>query len=163
MSIHWGEVQTQDEGWMQLALAQAKCAADNAEVPVGAVLVLGDRLIAAAHNQPIAHCDPTAHAEIVALRLAATLRQNYRLPGTTLYVTLEPCLMCLGAIIHARVDRLVFAANEPKAGVLISRNLALDFFNHHLQVASGVLSLESAELLRQFFQRRRQSKSDTCD
>ena len=160
MSIHWGATQQQDEGWMQLALEQAQLAAQHAEVPVGAVLVVGEKLVAAAHNQPIACCDPTAHAEVVALRLAAQAQHNYRLPQATLYVTLEPCLMCLGAVMHARIQRLVFAANEPRAGVLISRNLGLDFFNHHLQVASGVLAMESRDLLKLFFQQKRRSKSN---
>ncbi len=155
MSIHWCSTQPQDECWMQQALAQAERAQQCGEVPVGAVLLRGDELIAAVHNQPIASCDPSAHAEVAVLRLAARAQNNYRLPNTTLYVTLEPCMMCLGAIMHARIQRLVFAANEPRAGVLISRVLALDFFNHHLQVTSGVLAAESSDLLRQFFQQKR--------
>jgi tRNA(adenine34) deaminase len=159
MSIRWGEAQSQDERWMRLALAQAQRAEQHGEVPVGAVLVIGEHLVAVAHNQPISSCDPTAHAEVVALRLAAHAQHNYRLPQATLYVSLEPCLMCLGAMMHARIQRLVFAANEPRAGVLISRSLALDFFNHHLQVTSGVLSMEGGALLRLFFQKKRRLNS----
>ncbi len=161
MSIHWCATKPQDEHWMQQALAQAECAQQCGEVPVGAVLVQGNGLVAAAHNQPIASCDPTAHAEVAVLRLAARTQNNYRLPDTTLYVTLEPCMMCLGAMMHARIQRLVFATNEPRAGVLISQVLALDFFNHHLQVTSGVLAAESGEVLRQFFQLKRGKSPST--
>lgn len=143
---------------MQVALTQAQLAFQQGEVPVGAVLVdANNQLLAAGYNQPISSCDATAHAEIVALRMACAGRQNYRLVDTTLYVTLEPCTMCFGALIHARVARLVFAASEPKAGVCGSQ-LALqsqDFYNHKMQVEGGLLTDQSAALLKQFFAERR--------
>ncbi len=143
---------------MQLALAQARLAAEQQEVPVGAVLTLGEQVLAEAHNAPISQHDPSAHAEILALRAAALQQQNYRLPGSCLYVTLEPCTMCVGAILHARVQRVVFATAEPRAGALGSV-LALhqcSHYNHRLQVDSGLLAEQSSELLRQFFRARRQ-------
>jgi len=140
------------------ALDCARAAAAAGEVPVGAVLVdaNGERLARAA-NAPIASHDPTAHAEIVALREAGRVQRNYRLPGCTLYVTLEPCAMCVGALVHARIARLVFAAHDPKTGACGS---VLDLtsglgFNHRLAVTAGVLQEESAELLRRFFAERR--------
>lgn len=147
-----------DEHAMRLALAQARQAADKQEVPVGAVLTLGEQVLAEAHNAPIGLHDPSAHAEILALRAASLRLQNYRLPGATLYVTLEPCTMCVGALLHSRVARVVFAAPEPRAGALGSV-LALhqcEHYNHRLQVDSGLLAEDSAELLRQFFRARRQ-------
>jgi tRNA(adenine34) deaminase len=155
MSITWLPELSHDQHWMQQALLQAQNAQQLGEVPVGAVLVQNDTLLAAAHNQPIASCDPTAHAEVAVMRLAALAKNNYRLPDTTLYVTLEPCMMCLGAIMHARITRLVFAAREPRAGVLVSRELKLDFFNHHLQVTADVLAADSSDLLKQFFRQAR--------
>jgi tRNA(adenine34) deaminase len=147
-----------DEYWMRAALAQAQAAARQDEVPVGAVLVdargekLGDGF-----NQPISSSDATAHAEVVTIRAACLTAENYRLPDTTLYVTLEPCTMCIGALIHARVARLVYGASEPRSGVCES-HLALHeqtFYNHRLQVEGGLLADESAALLRDFFARRR--------
>jgi len=142
---------------MRAALRQAQKSADLGEVPVGAVLFSGDSLLALAGNAPIVGSDPTAHAEILALRRAAALIGNYRLPGTTLYVTLEPCIMCAGAIIHARVARVVFGAADPKTGALTSRyRLGGDgLLNHHLEIRGGVLEDECAELLRTFFASRR--------
>lgn len=146
-----------DEYWMRQAMAQAEQAAAAAEVPIGAVLVKGDALIAAGWNRPIAGHDPSAHAEIQALRAAGQALQNYRLANTTLYVTLEPCLMCAGAMIHARVERLVFGAHDAKRGVIDSRWAVFDapWLNHRVEVTGGVLEKECAALLRGFFRTRR--------
>lgn len=146
-----------DRRWMRLALSLAEQAAAEGEVPVGAVLVAGDVELGRGWNRPIASCDPTAHAEIGALRAAAQRLGNYRLVDTTLYVTLEPCAMCTGALIHARVRRLVFGAREPRAGAVVSR-LRLpeqDWLNHRLQCQGDVLAAESAALLQNFFRTRR--------
>lgn len=150
---------TGHEHWMALALAQARLAEAQDEVPVGAVLVRDDVLLAAAHNQPIGRHDPTAHAEILVLRTAATALGNYRLPDTTLYVTLEPCLMCVGALLHARVGTLVFGAREPRAGSVVSRvSLAsLDHVNHRIAVIEGVLADRCGMILTSFFHRRRRN------
>ena len=110
-----------DAFWMRLALDQARLAESQGEVPVGAVLVIGEALVAAAYNAPISGCDPSAHAEIAVLRKAAGQLHNYRLPTSTLYVTIEPCTMCMGAIIHSRVQRVVFGAREPRAGAVVSK------------------------------------------
>lgn len=147
-----------DEAQMRRALAMARDAERNGEVPVGAVLVDAEGgLLAEAGNAPIASHDPTAHAEIRALRAAAAVRENYRLPGTTLYVTLEPCAMCASALVHARVARLVFGAADPKAGACGS---VLDLtahprLNHRIEVSHGVLAEEAGALLRAFFAARR--------
>jgi tRNA(adenine34) deaminase len=142
---------------MRLALERASEAADAGEVPVGAVVVLDGRVIGEGFNQPIASHDPTAHAEIVALRAAAQSIRNYRLSGATLYVTVEPCLMCVGAMIHARIGLVVFGAAEPKAGALQSMTNAHELagLNHRMSVMGGVLADESRALLQQFFQARR--------
>ncbi len=143
---------------MQLALAQAARALQLGEVPVGAVLVGAQgELLATGFNRTIIDHDPTAHAEIVALRAGAQQVQNYRLPGASLYVTLEPCAMCLGAMLHARLARVVFGAPDPKTGVCGSvLNLALEKqLNHHTQVEGGVLAQECGDTLRQFFKERR--------
>jgi tRNA(adenine34) deaminase len=143
---------------MQLALAQAAQAQQLGEVPVGAVLVDAQgELLSTGFNRTIIDHDPTAHAEIVALRAGAKQVQNYRLPGASLYVTLEPCAMCLGAMLHARLARVVFGALDPKTGVCGSvLNLALEKqLNHHTQVQGGVLAQECGETLRQFFKERR--------
>jgi len=146
-----------DALFMRLALEQARAAAAAGEVPVGAILVADGEILASAHNRPIASNDPTAHAEIVALRQAAAATGNYRLPGTTAYVTLEPCPMCAGAFVHARIARLVFAAADPRSGACGSVfDLAGDpRLNHRIEVASGVMEEESAGLLRAFFEARR--------
>ncbi len=147
-----------DHGYMAVALEAAETAATKGEVPVGAVLVAGSgEILAVAGNAQISACDPTAHAEVLALRLASEKMRNYRLPGTTLYVTLEPCTMCCGALIHARVERLVFAAREPKAGAVVSTFSALSNpgLNHHVAWDEGVSADVSARLLRQFFNDRR--------
>ena len=142
-----------DAHWMERALEQARRARDQGEVPVGAVLIGGDRVLGAGHNAPVSSQDPTAHAEIRALRSAAKARGNYRLPGTVLYVTVEPCTMCVGAIIHARVARVVFGAVEPKAG---ATDLFADpRFNHRVAVTGGVLAEECGALLTGFFRARR--------
>lgn len=146
-----------DRRWMALALEQARLGALQGEVPVGAVLVRDDELLAGGFNCPIGTHDPTAHAEIVALRAAAVQAENYRLPGTTLYVTIEPCAMCVGAMIHARVERLVFGAPEPRAGAVITSQQMLDadHFNHRIIYEGGVMGDECAAIMQQFFRARR--------
>ena len=146
-----------DEHYMCEALQQAKLAAAHNEVPVGAVVVLNGEIIARAFNHPIASHDPTAHAEIAALRQAARWCGNYRLPHCEMYVTLEPCMMCLGAMIHARIKRIVFGAKDFKTGVCGSAINLMDnpSLNHRVEVIDGVLASESTELLQQFFLRRR--------
>jgi tRNA(adenine34) deaminase len=146
-----------DQQFMQLAIEQAQLAAQAGEVPVGAVLVRDGQVIAKAFNKPIGNHDPSAHAEMLALRAAASAEENYRLPGSTLYVTLEPCTMCSGAILHARVDRVVYGAPDPKTGAAGS---VLDVFsskqiNHQTSVEGGVMGEECGQLLRSFFKERR--------
>ena len=147
----------EDEKWMSFALEQAGKAEKEGEVPIGAILVKDDLIIARAHNKPISTNDPTAHAEIQLLRAAGEELKNYRLPGTTLYVTLEPCAMCLGAIMHARIERVVFGAHDPKTGVCGSSEnfMEASCFNHKIDLASGVLENESKQLLKNFFNSRR--------
>ncbi|OWL91474.1 tRNA adenosine(34) deaminase TadA [Halopseudomonas aestusnigri] len=144
---------------MRLALAEARLAAERGEVPVGAVLVQDGKVIGRGFNQPITSLDPSAHAEMVAIRQAATALQNYRLPGTTLYVTLEPCTMCSGLLIHSRIARLVYGASEPRAGAVASRSQVLDqpWMNHRIQVEGGVLAEECGALLSAFFRDRRKA------
>jgi len=146
-----------DEYWMRHALALAEQARQAGEVPVGAVLVLNDEVIGAGFNAPISRHDPTAHAEMIAMRNAAEKIGNYRLVDTTLYVTLEPCSMCAGAVVHARVKRLVFGAHEPKAGAVVSKIAALnhDFLNHQVEHSGGLLAQQCGEILSRFFQERR--------
>lgn len=146
-----------DEHWMRRALALARNAGDAGEVPVGAVLVRDGEAIGEGWNAPIGRCDPTAHAEIVALRAAASAASNYRLGGSTLYVTIEPCAMCAGALVHARVARLVFAAREPRAGAVASNLSLLDaeFLNHRVAWTEGVCADDAAQMMRDFFRRRR--------
>ena len=146
-----------DEAWMTLAIEQAKLAEKIEEVPVGAVLVQDNQLIASAHNQPISNNDPTAHAEIQLLRAAGKQLNNYRFPDTTLYVTLEPCTMCLGAMIHARVSRIVFGAYDQKTGVCGScQDLSTSkCFNHSIETEGGILADECKQLLQKFFKKRR--------
>ena|SRR5215207_6602296 len=147
-----------DDAWMNEALAEAILAETNGEVPIGAVIVLNDLIIGRGHNRPISQNDPTAHAEMSTLRDAARTLNNYRLPGTTLYVTVEPCLMCMGALLQARVRRLVFGCSDPKAGAAGSLyNVANDLrLNHQLEVTAGVRADESRNLLQRFFRRKRQ-------
>jgi tRNA(adenine34) deaminase len=142
---------------MRAALAEALKARAAGEVPVGAVVVLGDRVIGAGFNQPISAHDPTAHAEVMALRAAAAAVGNYRLTGATMYVTVEPCLMCVGAMVHARVGLVVFGAPEPKAGAIQSMTRAHELagLNHRLEALGGVLDADSRDLLQAFFKDRR--------
>ncbi len=146
-----------DEYWMNHALNLARQAQAAGEVPVGAVLVRDGEIVGEGWNRPISAKDPTAHAEIVALRDAAGRLENYRLTGTTLYVTLEPCLMCAGAIVHARVERLVFGAHDPKRGAVesISNVLRASGINHYAEVRGGVLGDECGSVLQAFFRARR--------
>ena len=149
-----------DIDFMQLALAQATAAAQSGEVPVGAVIVQGDKVIATGRNSPIAGHDPTAHAEIIALRAAAKSLGNYRLPDCTLYVTLEPCAMCSGAMLHARLKRVVFGALDAKTGAAGS---VINLFeqpqlNHQTALQGGVLADECAAMLKSFFSQRREEK-----
>ena len=146
-----------DEQWMKIAIDEAHLAIDENEIPVGAVLVKDNKLIARAHNRPIINSDPTAHAEIEALRKAGKKLLNYRLPRTTLYVTLEPCAMCLGAMVHARIERVVFGASDPKSGVCGSTiDLSSEsFFNHQISVSGRVLEHECKNILQSFFKLRR--------
>ena len=146
-----------DRQFMQQAIEQAQLAALAGEVPVGAVLVRDGQVISKAFNQPITHRDPSAHAEMLALRQAALAEQNYRLPGTTLYVTLEPCTMCAGAILHARVDRVVFGAPDPKTGAAgsVADVFSSKQINHQTSVEGGIMGDECGQLLRSFFKERR--------
>ena len=146
-----------DEKWMQIALEEALKAEIEGEVPVGAVLVKNEVLVAKAHNQPILKRDATAHAEIEVIRKAGEKLLNYRLPKTTLYVTLEPCAMCYVAMIHARIERVVFGASDPKGGACgLSNNLSSElFFNHQISISGGILENKSKSILRSFFESRR--------
>lgn len=146
---------------MRRALALADRAEQAGEVPVGAVIVRDGAVLGEGYNQPISSHDPTGHAEIVALRAAAQAVCNYRLPGAVLYVTLEPCTMCIGAMIHARIARVVFGAPEPRAGAVISQlQLAdADHYNHRMAYTQGVLAEQSADKLRQFFRTRRKQRA----
>jgi tRNA(adenine34) deaminase len=151
-------MQLTDQDYMDRALACARKARDAGEVPVGAVIVDVDgQCLAEAGNAPIATHDPSAHAEMLALRAAASKLENYRLPGTTLYVTLEPCPMCAGALVHARVERVVYAAADPRAGACgsVFDLVRSDVLNHRIEIASGIREEESAALLRAFFAERR--------
>lgn len=146
-----------DQRWMEHALALAEQGRAVGEVPVGAVVVSDDQVLGEGFNQPITTSDPTAHAEIIALRAAARALNNYRLPNATLYVTLEPCTMCAGAIVHARIARLVYGTVEPKAGVVESRAQLLDaeYLNHRVEVSGGVMASECQHQLQEFFRERR--------
>lgn len=146
-----------DLEYMHLAIVQAQAAALRGEVPIGAVVVLNDQILAAAGNRTITDCDPTAHAEIVALREAARKTGNHRLLGAAVYVTVEPCAMCAGALVQARVARLVYGADEPKGGAVRTCMRVLDApaLNHRVEVVSGVLAAESVQLLQSFFSSRR--------
>jgi tRNA(adenine34) deaminase len=148
-----------DERFMRAALDEAVKAGERGEVPVGAVVVLNAVIVGAGFNQPIGGHDPTAHAEIVALRDAATRRANYRLTGATLYVTIEPCQMCVGAMVHARIARVVYGAREPKAGAVESAMRAHEHpaLNHRMSATGGVLEPECREMIQRFFRERRES------
>ena len=147
----------EDEKWMQIAIQEAIKAEKKNEVPVGAVLIKDGLIIAKAHNQPISKNDATAHAEIQLIRAAGKIQENYRLTGASLYVTLEPCAMCLGAIMHARIKRIVYGAHDPKTGVCGSSENLIDAncFNHKIDLVSGVLENECKYLLKKFFISRR--------
>jgi tRNA(adenine34) deaminase len=146
------------DAFMREALEQAALALAAGEVPVGAVAVVEDHIVARAFNQPIGAVDPTAHAEILVLRDAARVIGNYRLAGVTVYVTVEPCLMCVGALVHARVREVVYGASEPKSGALVSTMRGLDApgLNHRFGVTGGILEAECRDLIQQFFREKRQ-------
>ena len=150
-------VSIQDEAFMRLAIEQARLAGAQGEVPVGAILVHQEQVIGRGFNQPITLHDPSAHAEMVAIRKAAKSLENYRLPDSTLYVTLEPCAMCCGAMLHARVKRVVFGAADPKTGMAgsVGNVFLIKQINHQTEVQGGVLAEECGELLREFFRQRR--------
>jgi tRNA(adenine34) deaminase len=152
-----GRVMTTDLEFMEMALAEARACAEAGEVPIGAVLVRGEEVLGRGGNRTIRNCDPTAHAEIVALREAARAIGNYRLLDTTLYVTIEPCAMCAGAIVQARVARVVYGADDPKGGAVRTCFEVLNSsrLNHQVEVAAGVLQEEAASLLQAFFAARR--------
>jgi tRNA(adenine34) deaminase len=146
-----------DENWMNFAIEEAKLAMKENEVPIGSIIVRNDKIIAKAHNQVIAMNDPTAHAEILVLRKAGNLEKNYRLVGSTLYVTLEPCAMCFGAMMHARIERVVFGASDPKTGVC---GTCIDLtneknFNHKIDLTKDVLDNHCKKILQDFFKERR--------
>jgi len=151
---------TLDEQFMQAAIEQAKLAGQINEVPVGAVVVLDGQIIGRGFNQPIAACDPSAHAEVMALRDAAKNIENYRLVNADLYVTVEPCTMCSGAIVHSRVRRVIYGTTEPKAGVAQSQEQIFEkpYFNHQVDVIGGVLTQQCSEVIQAFFKRRREEK-----
>lgn len=151
----------QDAHFMAQALEQARLGAAQGEVPVGAVLVYQGEVLGRGFNCPISTSDPSAHAEMVAIRQAAQALNNYRLPGATLFVTLEPCSMCAGLIVHSRISRVVYGTTEPKAGVAQSQQRFFEhaFLNHKVLVEGGVLALECSDLLREFFRQRRELKS----
>lgn len=146
-----------DREWMAKALLLAEQAGAAGEVPVGAILVKDGVAIGEGWNQPISTCDPTAHAEVVALRDAASRLENYRLPETTLYATIEPCTMCVGAMLHARVSRIVYGATEPRAGAMESQLRLTDMthYNHKVEVVGGVLAEECSNLISNFFRKKR--------
>lgn len=145
------------ERWMRVALDEAQRARDAGEVPVGAIVCIGDEMVGRGLNQPIGSSDPTAHAEIVAIRDAARRLRNYRLTGATVYVTLEPCLMCVGALVHARIGTLVYGAAEPKSGAVVSTVRAgeLPGHNHRFEVVAGVLGDDCRDIVQAFFRERR--------
>jgi tRNA(adenine34) deaminase len=147
---------TQDEKFMGEALKEAGKASDRGEVPIGAVIVSQGKLLARGHNQTIGKNDPTAHAEIIAIRKACAKRGNYRLSDSVLYVTLEPCAMCLGAVVQARLGRLVFGAPDPKSGAVLSiMTFPMDKTNHRMEILGGVLGGECGRVLKDFFRGRR--------
>jgi len=156
-------VNSEDIAFMREALRLAQMASDAGEVPIGAILVRNGQVIGRGFNQPVRTHDPSAHAEICALRDAGQVVGNYRLPDSTLYVTIEPCTMCFGAIVHARVKRLVFGAGEPRYGAVISGQKLLEngHFNHRPDVLSGVLETECAQIMKHFFVAKRQQAAQS--
>jgi tRNA(adenine34) deaminase len=152
----------EDEKFMGEALKEACKAAECGEVPVGAVIVSGERIMARGHNQPIKKNDPTAHAEIVALRKACAQQKNYRLAAGVMYVTIEPCAMCLGAIVQARIKRLVFGALDPKAGAVLSiRTFPMERTNHRMEILGGIRAEECGRVLKKFFEAKRAGVKST--
>lgn len=151
------DLEQDHEHWMREALAEAAAGGQMDEVPVGAVVVRDGQCLGRSHNAPLTLHDPTGHAEIRALREAGAHVANYRLPGATLYVTIEPCAMCVGALVHARIERVVFGAREPKAGALVSREVLAEktWLNHQPEIIEGVLAESATALITQFFARRR--------
>ncbi len=148
-----------DEFFMGKALAEAEKSLEKKEVPIGAVLVSGNKILSSGHNEPILRNDPTAHAEITAIRKACLKEKNYRLPDCELFVTLEPCAMCLSALVHARIERLVFGAYDPKAGAVESMmKFPFEKTNHRIEIKGGVLADECGKILKDFFQKKRGSK-----
>ena len=148
-----------DEFFMRQALVEAQKSLSKDEVPVGAVLVSENEIISCAHNEPVAKNDPTAHAEMIAIRKAGSKMRNYRLSGCDLYVTLEPCAMCLGAAVHARISRLIFGALDPKGGAVESvMKFPLERMNHRVEIVGGVLAGECGKILKDFFKIKRRSK-----
>lgn len=145
------------ESWMREAIAEARKAEEEGEVPVGAVVLVNEKIMGRAHNSPIRQKDPTAHAEILALRQAARNTMNYRLPGSILIVTVEPCIMCVGALIQARVEEVIYGTADPKAGAIHSQLKidALHMLNHSFRVTSGILERECAAIMKEFFASRR--------
>jgi tRNA(adenine34) deaminase len=153
-------IQMDDEFFMGQALVEAKKSLPQGEVPVGAVLVSENKILSRGHNQPLKRKDPTAHAEIIAIRRACLRRKEYRLPGCDLYVTLEPCAMCLGAAVQARIRRLVFGAHDPKGGAVESlMKFPFDKMNHQPEIKGGVLADECGKILSDFFLKKRKSKT----
>jgi len=149
-----------DEFFMRQALVEANKSLGKGEMPVGAVIISGNKVISCAFNKPIGRNDPTAHAEIIALRKACLKRRNYRLPDCDLYVTLEPCVMCIGAAVHARIRRLVFGAYDPKSGAVESvMNFPFEKMNHRIKTKGGVLADECSRILKDFFLKKRASKT----
>ena len=147
---------TAQESFMRAALLEAQKAAVNDEVPVGAVVVQDTKILSRAHNETISLNDPTAHAEILAIREACRIRENYRIPDCDLYVTLEPCVMCLGAVLHARIRRLIFGALDPKSGAVESIvTLPFDRMNHSIEIEGGILAEECGKILKDFFANKR--------
>ncbi len=157
---HQQQHQNNDEHWMREAMALARLGAAVGEVPVGAVVVFQGKIVGRGYNSPIGRVDPCAHAEVLALQDAARTLKNYRLVDCDLYVTLEPCGMCAGALVHSRVRRVIYGATEPKAGAVQSQDQALerDSLNHKVEVSSGVLEEECSTMLSDFFRRRRKAK-----
>jgi len=165
MGVASRQVVSADERFMRMALREAERGAREGEVPVGAVLVCAGQVLARAHNRPIHLHDPSAHAEILALRRAARKIRNYRLEGCDLYVTIEPCAMCAGAIVQARLRRTVFGARDPKAGACGSALRVLNHrkLNHKVEVASGILAADCALVIQEFFRTRRKQNTSTVN
>ena len=157
--------ETNHDIWMLEALQLARQAEEHDEVPVGAVVVKDNEIVGRGYNQPISSSDPSAHAEIVAMRDAAQHLKNYRLVGCTLYVTIEPCTMCAGAMVHARIKRLVYGAKEPKSGVIDSNAQLLrsEFLNHRIEQIGAVLETECSTMISEFFSQRRLAKRHPCE